>query len=257
MTKNKREIKSGRTMFAEGIVSEFWIPNKPSGKAFIIVDGCPSVPSKHTLGEFLARKGYWVFHPRYRGSWESKGEFLKYSPEEDVRIVALSLNLGFTNIYDEVTYLLDIREINVIGASFGGAAAILSSRYPEINKVVAFAPVIDWNYYDKHSKTESFSLFKKEIREGFGDAYRFPDINFKKLSGGKFYNPIKHVKEFDAGKIFLAHAKDDTVVPYEPTVIFAKLIGVKPLILARGGHLSSRLSTTPEVWKKLSMFLKG
>ena len=250
-------IKSGRTMFAEGIVSEFWIPNKPSGKAFIIVDGCPTVPSKHTLGEFLARKGYWVFHPRYRGSWESKGEFLKYSPDEDVRIVALSLNLGFTNVYDEVTYLLDIREINVIGASFGGAAAILSSRYPEINKVIAIAPVTDWQYDDKNLKQESFADFKDQLRHGFGDAYRFPAKNIKKLLGGKFFNPISQVKEFDGGKIFLAHAKDDTVIPYQPTITFAKLLGIKPMILAKGGHLSSRLATTPEVWKRVNTFLRG
>ena len=257
MTKNKKEIQSGRTMFAEGIVAEFWIPKKPSGKAFIIVDGCPSVPSKHLLGEFLARKGYWVFHPRYRGSWESKGEFLKYSPEEDVRIVALSLNLGFKNIYDDVTYLLDIKEINVIGASFGGASAILASRYPEINKVFAFAPVTDWAYSGKYGKGESFNDFKRQLSEGFGDAYRFPDKNLKKLLTGKFFNPTAHMKEFDGGKIFLAHAKDDTVISYQQTISFAKLLGIKPLILAKGGHLFSRLTTTPEVWKKVSMFLRG
>ena len=256
MTKKKIEIRQGRTMFAEGIVAEFWIPQKPSGKAFIIVDGCPTVPSKHSLGEFLARKGYWVFHPRYRGSWESRGEFLKYSPEEDVRIVAMSLNLGFANIYDDVTYLLDIREINVIGASFGGASAILASRYPEINKAVAFAPMTDWIYSNKHSKTESFAVFEKEVRDGFGDAYRFPVKNLRKLLTGKFFNPISQIKEFDGGKIFLAHAKDDTVIPYQPTITFAKLLGIKPLILAKGGHLSSRLATTPEIWKKVSSFLK-
>ncbi len=251
------EIKSGRTSFAEGIFAEFWIPNKPSGKAFIIVDGCPSMPSKHTLGEFLARKGYWVFHPRYRGSWESKGEFLQYSPDEDVRLVALSLNKGFTNAYDGITYLLDIREVNVVGASFGGAAAILSSRHPEINKVIAIAPVTDWLYYDKHSKQESFSVFKKEIRDGFGDGYRFPDANFKKLSSGKFYNPIRHVKELEGGKIFLAHAKDDTVVPYEPTIKFAKLLGIKPMLFAKGGHLSSRILTESQVWKSAKQFLSN
>ena len=251
----KTEIKSGRTSFAEGIFAEFWIPNKPSGKAFIIVDGCPTVPSKHTLGEFLARKGYWVFHPRYRGSWESKGEFLKYSPDEDVRIVALSLNLGFINIYDNITYLLDIKEINVVGASFGGAAAILSSRYPEINKVVALAPVIDWNYGHPRSKNKDFNKFHQDPRLGFGDAYRTPDKNLNKLMNGKFFNPIAYVKEIEGGKIFLAHTKDDTVVPYEPTLKFAKLLGIKPLLFAKGGHLSSRILTQSLVWKKVKAFL--
>ena len=74
---NKIPIISGRTRFANDIVAEFWMPKKVSFRAVIICDGAPSVPSKSTLAGFFARKGYWVFHMRYRGTWESSGEFFR------------------------------------------------------------------------------------------------------------------------------------------------------------------------------------
>ena len=250
-------IYTGRTKFAEEIVAEFWMPQKPSAKAFIILDGCPAVPSKHTLGEFLARKGYWVFHPRYRGSWESGGEFLQFSPDEDVQLVALGLSGGFTNIWDGMTYYLDIKEINVIGASFGGAAALLASRYPEINKVIAVSPVTDHKAQDTTKGAESNAEFLRQIRDGFGGAYRTNNKNYKKLLSGKFFNPIRHAKEIDGAQVFIIHAKDDDVIPLRLTKVFAKEIGVRPVILDKGGHLSSRIITTTLIWKKIHLFLKS
>jgi len=44
----------------------------------------PSIPSKQPLMEFLSRNGYWVIYPRYRGAWESAGQFLEKSPHEDI-----------------------------------------------------------------------------------------------------------------------------------------------------------------------------
>ncbi len=44
----------------------------------------PGMPRKQPFAEWLAQKGYWVFYPRYRGAWESGGEFLARSPHEDV-----------------------------------------------------------------------------------------------------------------------------------------------------------------------------
>jgi hypothetical protein len=68
------------------IVTEF-LPPARTGKrqrAIILCDGMPSIPRKQPLAEFLSAKGYWVFYPRYRGAWESGGEFLARSPHLDI-----------------------------------------------------------------------------------------------------------------------------------------------------------------------------
>ena len=249
-----KKIVSGRTRFAKDIVAEFWMPTKPSGKAIILCDGCPSVPSKHKVGEFLAKKGYWVFHPRYRGSWESSGQFLKYSPEEDVRLVAERLNDGFQNVYDGQVYLLDIREVFVFGVSFGGAAAILSTKYSIITKAVALSPVIDWR---AKSKAEPFPYFVEMLRRGFGEGYRMHKDAWKKIESGTFYNPIHEAGILSKDKMFIIHAKDDEVVPIGPLKKFMTCTRVKPLILEDGGHLSSSLFRDRDIWKQVSLFLKS
>lgn len=253
MKKISSAIYSGRTRFEDEIVAEFWAPNKPSRKAIIILDGCPSVPSKHKVGEFFAKKGYWVFHPRYRGSWESDGIFLEESPEEDVLIVAEGINAGFRNIYDGIEYLLDVDDITVVGASFGGAAAILSLKYPLIAKAIALSPVIDWK---APSKEEPFDFFIYMLQEGFGPAYRSDEFAWKKLQSGKFYSPKADAAQIDTSSLFVVHALDDKVVPVAPLREFSIKKKFKPLYLKKGGHFSASRVMDKEIWAKVKEFLK-
>src|SRR6266516_3964526 len=76
-----------RTRFKKEIVAEFLPPSRSAKKQKLIIlcDGMPSIPRKQSLSEFLAAKGFWVLYPRYRGAWESGGEFLAKSPHEDIR----------------------------------------------------------------------------------------------------------------------------------------------------------------------------
>src|SRR5215475_9393382 len=71
-----------RTRFAKEIVAEFLPSSRPTKKQRLIVlcDGMPSIPSKQPLAEFLAARG---IYPRYRGAWESGGEFWPYLPQTD------------------------------------------------------------------------------------------------------------------------------------------------------------------------------
>src|SRR3989344_5961071 len=66
-------MQTFHTFFKKEIFAEFMVPLRPSQKVVLICSGVPGVPTKRSLMEFFARKGYWAFHIRYRGSWESKG----------------------------------------------------------------------------------------------------------------------------------------------------------------------------------------
>src|SRR6185437_15649735 len=86
-----------RTRFKKQIVAEFLPPARPAKKENLIIlcDGMPSVPRKQPLAKFLAEKGYWVIYPRWRGAWESEGEFLEQSPEQDLKDILDELPKGF------------------------------------------------------------------------------------------------------------------------------------------------------------------
>jgi len=231
-----------RTRFKRRIVAEFLPPirERKEQRGIILCDGMPSIPRKQPLMEFLAGKGYWVFYPRYWGAWESGGAFLERSPHLDILDVIDALPRGFRELAFGERFTLKPDEIFVIGGSFGGAAAILSSLDRRVKRVIANCPVVDWTILAEAEKAETSNpSYAAYIREAFGHGYRLTDRNWRKLRSGKFYNPAYHADEIDPTKIMMFHAKDDPNVPYKSVSNFAKRTGVKLNTLQRGGHVST------------------
>ena len=236
------------TFFKKEIFAEVAIPNKPSRKVVIICSGAPGVPSKQALMEFFVKKGYWVFHVRYRGSWESKGVFLKKPLDQDLIDVIDELPRGFTDLWTKKKFKIIPKKIVLIGSSFGGPAVILASRDPRVSKVIAISPVVDWRRDGKAERMRDWIPF---MQKAYGMVYRAPHKNWDKLLGGAFYNPAAHAKRIDGSKLFLIHAKDDDVAPFRPVKQFALQTGAALHILKRGGHLRSSLIMKPSIWKKV------
>ncbi len=250
-----------RARFARDIVTEF-LPPARAGKirrAIILCDGMPSIPRKQGLAEFLSAKGYWVFYPRYRGAWESGGEFLERSPHLDVLDVVGGLSKEFRELAFGRRFRVssDLDEVFVIGGSFGGAAAILCSLDSRVKKVIANCPVVDWGILAREGKKETSNpSYAAYIRAAFGNGYRLSDKNWKKLRGGTFYNPAYHASEISPSKIMMFHAQDDPYVPYRSVVKFARATGVRLKLLRRGGHLSTDLIVR-RYWAQIREFFEG
>jgi dipeptidyl aminopeptidase/acylaminoacyl peptidase len=245
-----------RTRFSRDIVTEFLPPMRPTKhiKVIIFCSGLPTAPSHKALLEFYSKKGYWIFSPRYRGTWESSGSFLRLSPHKDVLDVIDELPKGFKSLWDNKIYKLRPEKIFIIGNSFGGPAAILASRDQRVTKAVLIAPVIDWIEVNKVNSRDSKYKF---LKEAYGEAYRGTRKEWDKLKSGKFYNPIKHAQEIDGKKLLIFHSKDDEIVPYKTSLEFSKLTGSQLITLKKSGHLSSRISTEPAYYKKIKNFLKN
>ncbi|MBZ5504677.1 MAG: prolyl oligopeptidase family serine peptidase [Acidobacteriia bacterium] len=245
-----------RARFKKDIVAEFLPPAQPRKKQKVIIlcDGMPGIPRKQPLMTFLAAKGYWVFYPRYRGAWESAGEFLQESPHKDILDVIDELPKGVRELAFGKRFELFPDEIFVIGGSFGGAAAILASLDARVKKVVANCPVVDWSILDEEQKAETSNPnYAAYIREAFGNGYRLSDRNWRKLSNGKFYSPVHHAREIKAAKVMMFHAKDDPYVPYKSVKKFAERTGVKLNLFERGGHLSTEM-IVQRYWKRIKKF---
>jgi dipeptidyl aminopeptidase/acylaminoacyl peptidase len=226
-------------------------------RVIVLCDGMPSIPRKQPLAEFLAAKGYWVFYPRYRGSWESGGEFLERSPERDILDVVAGLPREFRELAFGRRFQVRPDEVFVIGGSFGGTAALLCSLDSRVKKVVANCPVVDWSILAREqSKETSNPSYAVYIRAAFGEGYRLSERNWKKLSGGRFYSPMYHAGEVTASKVMMFHAEDDPFVPYRAVEKFARLTGVRLKMLKRGGHLSTDMIVR-KYWDQIRHFLKS
>ncbi len=247
-------MHTSRARFARDIVAEYLPPRTLTKKTKVIIfcDGMPSVPYKWDLLDFYSRKGYWVFHPRYRGTWESGGTFLAQSPHLDILDVVTGVSTGFIDSWSNKKLKLKPEFIAVIGGSFGGPAALLSSVDKRVDKVVAICPVVDWK---KLGTVESFPFMTRFIPQAFGQAYRMSKVGWNKLRQGKLYNPVSHSTTIPGNKTLVIHALDDDSVPVKPVKKFAQAIGAQTLYLKRGGHLSSTIIMKPGIYKKINSFL--
>jgi esterase/lipase len=249
-----------RTRFARDIVTEF-LPPARAGKTervIVLCDGMPSIPRKQPLAEFLSSKGYWVFYPRYCGAWESGGEFLERSPHLDILDVIGGLSKEFRELAFGRRFRLssELDEVLVVGGSFGGAAAILSSLDTRVKKVIANCPVVDWAILSREEKKETSNpSYAAYIRAAFGNGYRLSDKNWAKLRGGKFYNPAYHASEIAASKVMMFHAQDDPYIPYRSVVKFSRVTGARLKLLRRGGHLSTDLIVR-KYWREIRGFFE-
>jgi len=247
-----------RTRFQRDILTEFLPPARArkTQRVIILCDGMPSIPRKQPLAEFLSAKGYWVFYPRYCGAWESGGEFLARSPHLDILDVISGLSKEFRELAFGQRFRVSAEEVFVIGGSFGGAAAILASLDSRVKKVVANCPVVDWAILGREQRKETSNpSYAAYIRAAFGQGYRLPDRNWKKLFGGKFYNPAYHAAEVSPSKVMMFHAQDDPYIPYQSVRKFARITGVRLKLLRRGGHLSTDLMLR-KYWPEIHAFFE-
>lgn len=247
-----------RTRFAKDIVAEFLPPARPRKRQRVIIlcDGMPGIPRKQLLSEWLAKKGYWVFYPRYRGAWESGGEFLVRSPHEDVLDVISGLQKPIRDAAFDQVFNVKPDEIFVIGGSFGGAAAILCSLDPRVKRVIANCPVVDWSILRSALRAETTNRsYVAYLHDAFGEAYRLSEKNWNKLHSGTFFNPIHHADEIDPSKIMIFHAKDDPSIPWRSVDNFAKRTGVKLKLFARGGHGRTEF-LVQKYWPEIKRFFE-
>jgi pimeloyl-ACP methyl ester carboxylesterase len=248
-----------RARFKKQILAEFLPPARPrkTQRVILLCDGMPSIPRKQPLADFLSRKGYWVFYPRYRGAWESDGDFLARSPHEDALDVIAELPRGVKDIAFGRKFSPDPDEIFVIAGSFGGSAALLCSLDPRVKKVIANCPVVDWSILKQSEKAETSNpSYAAYIREAFGNGYRLSDRNWKKLHTGKFFNPADHAGEMDPTKILMFHAKDDPYVPWRSVANFAHQTGATLKLLKRGGHLRTEM-IVQKYWPQIRRFFES
>jgi len=174
---------SFRTRFSKDIVAEVLFPVRQTGKVAIMAIGAPSAPYKKETLRFLASHGYVVIFPRYRGTWESEGNFLEKSPAKDIEDVVTELAKKRA-VYDIATRekkLIRVSAVHLFGGSFGGPAVLLNTWQPIVKKVIALSPVIDWSKRGRMNPlTLSSAILAKVMAELFAPSIKKIGKNFSK-----------------------------------------------------------------------------
>lgn len=210
------------------------------------------MPGKESMLRYARKNGYWGINFRYRGTWESSGEFLSQPPEQDVRDIIKSFCDECVDVWSKERFSINAKKIVVVGASFGGACALLCAQDERVEKVIALCPVIDWT---AQSKTEPSDYLLGVIREGYGGSFRFTNKNWEKMFAGEFCQPKEAVNEIKASKVLVIYTQDDDVVPPGPTKKFVGDLGCRALCLKKGGHLGASSVKRWRIRRAITRFL--
>ncbi|OIP59349.1 MAG: hypothetical protein COZ29_01755 [Candidatus Moranbacteria bacterium CG_4_10_14_3_um_filter_45_9] len=245
-----------RTVFARDIIADVFLPDRQTGKIAILAGGLPSSPSKNDVLQFLSASGYVAIFFRYRGSWESRGNFLKQSPTRDIKDIIDDLE-GKKKIHDillQTDISIRVSAFSLFGSSFGGPAVILNSGNPLVKKVIALSPVLDWQELEKSD--EPLAPYVRFLEAGYPGAYRVKSPrDWKKLLRSDFYNPMTSDDPIIGKKILILHALDDTNVPFDAVIPFAHTTKATYYLKPHGGHFGLRHITHQFFWKKIKKFL--
>lgn len=151
-------------------------------------------------------QGYAVLQPNYRGSDGYGDTFIAAGYGQWGKKMQTDLSDGVR--YLVAQGLVDPKRVCIVGASYGGYAALAGPTLdPGVyNCAVDVAGLSDlraflaWSRdYDSAQKSQSYDIWKRR----FGD-----DANIETAS------PIKNIKNVNV-PILIVHGKDDTVVPFD------------------------------------------
>lgn len=245
-----------RVRIGRDIVAEVLPPQRArkKNKVMILASGMPGVPAYKEVARHFSAQGYWVFAPRYKGSWESGGVFLAQSPHYDIQEVIDAVYSGkpFTELWGGMQFTCIPDELVIIGSSFGGPAALLCSKDPRVDKVITVSAVVDWT---APSKAEPLDWLYTFCIQAFGQGYRISKKHWNKLASGTFYNPVYELDGYSGSKILMFHMKDDESVRYRDVEKFASRIKAKLITTKKGGHKGMSMLLEPRYQKHVAQFL--
>jgi len=237
------------------IFFEFLVHERPAD-VIIILPGFPSSNNMDEEMKFLHEKGYHVFFPRYKGSYQSKGKFLARSPVDGLIDFVKNLqNSKAISLWDMKEIQFKLKRLILLGGSFSGVISCgLSVKYPIFSHLVLIDPVLDFSKVNQEGNEEDPVNITQFVKRAYYHLYRydFDDIakaigKYKELSPDYYSSKLKI-------PILVFHDPDDHVVSINHTIRLSKNIKNLKLIKHSLGH-SFDIKLLQAYWEEISSFL--
>jgi dipeptidyl aminopeptidase/acylaminoacyl peptidase len=203
----------------------------------------------------LAAQGYAVLQPNYRGSNLSY-RFVAAGFGEWGRKMQTDLSDGVRYLAHEG--IIDPRRVCIVGASYGGYAALAGATLdaPVYRCAVSVAGISDLKRF--LNWTDDKMGHGGNLSQRYWD--RFMGVSSPNDPILNTISPIGHVDAV-AGPILLIHGRDDTVVPFEQSDVMAAALrhagkSVELIALKHEDHWLSRSATRQQMLDATVAFLQ-
>ena len=198
---------------------EFALQNR-SADAIIILPDFPSRNKYDNLISLFYGRGYHVFVPRYRGSYQSGGKFLSKNIIDELAGFIDALEKGeVKSLWDMKKKEFKINRKLLIGYDFSGAIALgLAAKTQKFSHIMLIAPIWDYSVYNSQNGEQDLNEISEFVKRAYKNCYRytFKDI-VKKLKKFQELRPEYYLPLLKKTPILVMHDPNDKAVPFKHT----------------------------------------
>jgi len=234
------------------IFFEFLVHTEPKD-TIVYLKGFPSSADQKEKLEFFYEKGYNVFAPSYRGTFQSKGRFLEKDIVQDIINFIKKVRKGKAiNLWDGSLVNFGVKKLFLIGGSFSGALCCALSSREYSDKTVLFSPVLDFKKLNEKGDEQEINQLISFVKKAYKNLIRigFKDMK-KKISKYKRLSPNYYLPRLN-NPLLVFHDPKDKIVSIRLSRELLKRQNVK-LIEHSFGH--SPTKTLKEKWPEIKKFL--
>ncbi|MEK6892785.1 MAG: prolyl oligopeptidase family serine peptidase [Nanoarchaeota archaeon] len=240
-----------------GIFFEFVLQDRTADAAIILPD-FPGRNDFNELVELFFDRGYHVFVPRYRGTYQSSGEFLSKNPVDDLIMFTKNLDKGFAkSLWDMEKKVFKINKKILITGSFGGAIACgLAAKHQGFSHLILAAPVWDFARHNEKGDEQNLQHMTEYVKRAYKNCYRFEfDDLAKRLNKFKELNPEYYHAKLKDFPVLVFHDPNDKIVAFKHTKEMLSVLSKATYIEHYLGHgLSASLLSA--FWAEVDKFIK-
>jgi hypothetical protein len=203
-------------------------------------------------------KGYHVFVPRYRGTYQSTGKFLSKNPVDDMMNLMKDLDEGeIKSLWDGKKQSFRVNKKILVSSGFGAAIALgLAAKSGMASHVILQSPIWDFKVHNASGDEQDIEKMSEFVRGAYKNCYRYTFKNFgKKMSKFEELNPAFYLPRVSEMPILVMHDPNDKVVNFRHTK-------EKLALLQRATYLEHYLGTKLKAdmlvpyWKDIDKFIK-
>lgn len=228
--------------------------------AIIILPNFPSHNSYDKPIKFWFDRGYNVFMPRYRGTYQSSGKFLSKNPVDDMLEFVKNLDKGHVkNLWDGQRKEFNINKKILIAGGFSAPIACgMAAKSDLFSHLILASPIWDFEKHNSENNEVDLNRILDFVRDSYKNCYRFAFKKFDKVLkkykelNPDFYLPKLHELKFP---VLVFHDPNDKNVLFAKTKSAIEKMPNATLVEHYLGHgLSGDLFQV--FWKEFDKFIK-
>jgi esterase/lipase len=226
--------------------------------AVIILPGFPSNNDFSGLIHHFYSKGYHVFVPRYRGTYQSHGKFLGKNPVDDLADFIDKMDTKKAkDLWDGKKKDFKLGKKIILADSFAGAIAcgLAAKHSGRLSHLMLAAPIWDFQNYNSDGKEKDIEAMTEFVRKSYKNCYRFKFKSMKKVLSKfpelkpEFYAPRLKLP------VLIIHDPNNHSVSFKNTQEMMKKLAKVTLLEHRlGHHLTEDLLSVH--WQDIDKFIK-